>query len=156
MEIMKENNMKIIAISISKKRGEKKINIPQAELIKNCGIVGDAHSGNWDRQISLLSLESINKMKCKELKLSPGDFAENITTEGLDFSMISVGTRLRLGNEAMIEITKIGKECHNKCSIFYKAGDCIMPREGMFAKVIEEGSIFTNDSIGIVKENVNV
>ena len=141
---------KVAAISISKKKGVPKTNVQSAKLIENFGIEGDIHAGNWHRQVSFLALESIDKMRAKGLQsLRPGAFAENITTEFLTLPEIEVGTRIKIGKEADLEITQIGKECHSKCAIFFKVGDCVMPREGIFAKVIRGGEIFVNDSIEI-------
>lgn len=135
---------KIVALSISKKKGIPKSNVPKVMIKENWGIEGDVHAGNWHRQISLLALESIEKMRAKGLNVRPGAFAENITTEFLDIPNLSVGDKVCIGTTEM-EITQIGKECHTKCAIFYKAGDCVMPREGIFAKVIKNGEINTGD-----------
>lgn len=141
-----------MAISVSKKKGIPKTNISQAKLIKEHGIDGDAHSGNWHRQVSLLAFESIEKMRKAGLpNIRPGAFAENITTQFIDISNLSVGTRLKIGNDVELEITQIGKECHSKCSVFYEVGDCVMPREGIFARVTESGKITVGDGISVVK-----
>jgi MOSC domain-containing protein YiiM len=152
--MQKQNNIKgrISAISISKKKGTPKSNVPTATLIENYGIAGDAHAGLWHRQVSFLAIESINKMRKSGLpKLRPGAFAENITTEFINIPEIDIGTKLRLGKEAKLEITQIGKECHTKCAIYEQIGDCVMPREGIFAKVLSGGEIHTGDSIEIIK-----
>ncbi len=142
---------KVVAISISKKKGIPKTNVQSAKLIENFGIEGDVHAGNWHRQVSFLALESIDKMREKGLpNLRPGAFAENITTEFLELPMLEIGTRMKIGNEAELEITQIGKECHTKCAIFTKVGDCVMPREGIFSKVIRSGEIFIGDEIQIL------
>jgi MOSC domain-containing protein YiiM len=142
---------KVVAISISKKKGIPKTNVQSAKLIENFGIEGDVHAGNWHRQISFLALESIDKMREKGLpNLRPGAFAENITTEFLTLPEIEVGARIKIGKETELEITQIGKECHTKCAIFFKVGDCVMPREGIFAKVIRGGEIFVGDEILII------
>lgn len=139
---------KVVAISISKKKGIPKTNVKSARLIENFGIEGDVHAGNWHRQVSFLAIESIDRMRAKGLpNLRPGAFAENITTEFLTLPEIEVGTQIKIGKEAELEITQIGKECHSKCAIFFKVGDCVMPREGIFAKVINGGEIFVNDEI---------
>ncbi len=140
----------IKAISISKDRGTKKYNVPTAELKAGFGIAGDAHAGDWHRQVSLLGKESIEKMRAKGADVSEGDFAENITTEGIDLQSLAVGSKLRLGPEAEIEITQSGKKCHGDCAIFQQIGDCIMPREGVFAKVTKPGQIKTGDTIEIL------
>lgn len=142
---------KIVAISISKKKGIPKTNVQSAKLIESFGIEGDVHAGNWHRQVSFLALESIDKMREKGLpNLRPGAFAENITTEFLELPNLEVGTRIKIGKDAILEITQIGKECHSKCAIFFKVGDCVMPREGIFAKVIRGGEIFIGDEIEIL------
>ena len=142
---------RIKAISVSKERGTKKVNVPEAELRADFGIIGDAHSGNWHRQISLLAAESIDKMTAKGAKVSPGDFAENITTEGLNLHELPVGSKLKLGQSVELEITQFGKKCHSRCEIFEQVGDCIMPREGVFARVTKAGPI----SVGGVIEVIN-
>jgi len=149
-----ETTGRIIAISISKKRGIPKTNIPFANLIENHGIEGDIHAGNWHRQISFLAVESIEKMRKKGLpKLRPGAFAENITTEFINIPEIQIGSVIKIGKEAQLEITQIGKECHTKCAIFTKVGDCVMPREGIFAKVIKGGKIFVDDKIKVLSND---
>jgi len=140
---------KIKAISVSKEKGTQKTNVPSAELKVDFGIEGDAHGGDWHRQVSLLAIESIDKMIAKGAKVAPGNFAENITTEGLQLTTLRMGSKLRLGDMegdgAEIEITQFGKECHSRCAIFEQIGDCIMPREGVFAKVISSGTIKVGD-----------
>lgn len=148
---------KIVAISISKKKGIPKTNVQSTLLIENHGIEGDIHAGNWHRQVSFLALESIDKMREKGLpNLRPGAFAENITTEFLELPNLEVGTKIKLGKEAILEITQIGKECHSKCAIFFKVGDCVMPREGIFAKVIKGGNISVDDKIEILSLNKTI
>jgi MOSC domain-containing protein YiiM len=141
---------KITAISISKRKGIPKSNIVSAKLIADHGIENDAHAGKWHRQVSFLAIESIEKMKAKLPALRPGAFAENITTEFIDVPNLSIGTRLRIGEAAEVEITQIGKECHNKCAIYFKVGNCVMPTEGIFGKVIKSGEIFINDTIEVL------
>jgi len=151
----KNINGKIVAISISKKKGIPKTNIQSAKLIENFGIEGDIHGGNWHRQISLLALESIDKMREEGLpNLRPGVFAENLTTEFISIPDLSVGDIVWIGKDAELEITQIGKECHDKCAIFFKVGDCVMPREGIFAKVIRGGKIFINDPVTVVNNSI--
>jgi len=140
---------RIKAISLSKERGMQKTNVPRAELKTDFGIIGDAHSGNWHRQVSLLGIESINEMIAKGAKVTPGNFAENITTEGIDLCALKIGSKLRLGTDVELEITQLGKECHSRCEIFEQIGDCIMPREGIFARVLKGGSISVSDTIEI-------
>ena len=143
---------RIKAISISKKKGTKKTNVPAADLKVDFGIEGDAHAGNWHRQISLLAIESIDKMIAKGADVSPGDFAENITTEGIEVAKLPIGCKLRVGETIELEVTQIGKECHSRCEIFQQVGDCIMPREGIFAKVITAGKIKVGDTIEVINE----
>jgi FdhD protein len=142
--------MEIVSIATSRKKGTKKNCVREAELIVDHGINGDAHAGKWHRQVCFLASESIEKARNKGLDVTFGDFAENIATTGIDWKNIPVGTRLRLGDKALVEITQIGKECKQKCAIFYQAGDCIMPREGVFAKVIEGGIIRCGDKIRFI------
>jgi len=141
---------RIRAISVSKEKGTQKVNVPRAELQAGFGIVGDAHAGDWDRQVSLLGIECIEKMAAKGLDVSPGCFAENITTEGIVLEGLKIGNKLRLGINVEIEITQFGKQCHGRCKIFEQIGDCIMPREGVFAKVTRGGLINTGDIIEVV------
>ena len=143
----------IKAISVSKERGTRKVNVPKAELKAGFGVVGDAHAGNWHRQVSLLAVESIDKMVANGAEVSPGDFAENITTEGIEPLELSVGTKLKLGKSVELEITQFRKKCHGRCKIFEQAGDCIMPREGIFAKVTTSGQINVGDVIEVIADN---
>jgi len=139
----------VVAVSISKNKGERKTPIEMAVLREEHGIVGDAHAGDWHRQVSLLAEESIEKMRALGLDVDSGDFAENITTRGIDLLSLPIGKRLSLG-EATIEVTQIGKECHNRCAIYYQAGDCVMPREGIFARVIHGGKVKPGDQIMVL------
>jgi TatD DNase family protein len=134
------------AVCRSAEKGTVKHNIGAGELVANHGLRGDAHAGNWHRQISLLSLEKINDFRRRGAEAGDGAFGENLVVEGIDFAKLPVGATLRCG-EAVLEISQIGKECHSRCAIFYKMGDCIMPREGVFAKVIRGGPIKTGDTI---------
>jgi MOSC domain-containing protein YiiM len=144
----------VCAVSISKKKGIPKTNVDEAVLIKDFGIVGDIHAGNWHRQISILSDESIEKMRASGLpNLRSGAFAENITTKNIDLTLLKKGSRLKIGNDVILEITQIGKECVSKCAIYFRVGDCVMPREGIFAKVVEAGIIKVNDVITIMNLN---
>lgn len=143
---------RIRAISVSKDRGVQKVNVPDAELKAEFGLVGDAHAGPWHRQVSLLGVESIEKMIAKGAKVSPGNFAENITTEGLDLLKLSLGSRLKLGQSVELEVTQFGKECHSRCEIFQQVGDCVMPREGIFARVIKAGKIQVGDAIEVIDD----
>ena len=141
--------MKIESIAISKKKGTRKEQVDQASLLEDHGIEGDAHAGPWHRQVSFLSSESIQKAREEGLDVTFGDFAENIATSGIDWLTVPIGTKVSLGDAAKVEITQIGKECHNKCAIYYMAGDCIMPREGIFARVLQGGVIHCGDSVQI-------
>lgn len=140
----------IVAVCISKNKGERKTPVEKVELREHHGIVGDAHAGDWHRQVSLLAEESIDKMRNSGLDVSNGDFAENLTTKGIDLPKLSIGTQLQVG-EVLLEITQIGKECHTRCAIYHQAGDCVMPREGIFAIVLQGGQVETGDSISVIK-----
>lgn len=142
----KEIAGKIIAVCVSSKKKTRKKNIGESILIENSGLVNDAHSGDSLRQVSLLAWESIEKMRAKGLNVKEGDFAENLTTKGIDLISLSIGSKLEAG-EAILEVTQIGKVCHTKCAIFYQAGDCVMPKEGVFTKVIKGGKVKINDDI---------
>ncbi|HEX3013732.1 MAG TPA: MOSC domain-containing protein [Methanobacterium sp.] len=142
---------KIIAVCTSEMKQTKKINVGDACLKKDYGITGDAHSSSkTHRQISLLAIESINKMRDIGLDVNPGDFAENLTTEGIDLVPLPIGTKLSAGEEVVLEVTQIGKECHTRCAIYHQAGDCIMPKEGIFARVLTGGRVKIGDKIKIV------
>jgi MOSC domain-containing protein YiiM len=141
---------KIVAVSISDRKGEKKHNIDQARLIPDHGLDQDAHAGDWHRQVSLLDMQSIARIREKGLDVDPGNFAENITTDGIRLWELPIGTHLQLGEEVLVEVTQIGKECHNRCAIFHQVGDCVMPREGIFAKVLQEGTIRPGDTITVL------
>ncbi len=140
---------RIEAICISTKKGRVKKTIPMAEFRENHGIVGDAHAGEWHRQISILSLESINVMREKIPNLADGAFAENLVISGVDLSRIDVGTRFHLGDSIILEVTQIGKECHTSCAIRTITGDCIMPREGIFCRVIRGGLLHPGDQFAV-------
>ncbi|MEG1310535.1 MAG: MOSC domain-containing protein [Romboutsia sp.] len=141
---------KIASINISERKGVIKIPVEKAEIKVNYGIVGDAHAGNWHRQISILAQESVDKMIDKGFNhLKFGDFAENITTKGIEVHSLLVGTKIKIG-ECEVEVTQIGKKCHGGCKIKETTGDCVMPREGIFVKVIKEGTINIDDSIEII------
>lgn len=144
------NSGTIAAVCASKRKGTPKRNILSGRLVEGFGLESDAHGGDWHRQISLLGMEQIRSMKAKGLELGPGAFAENITTEGLDLTSVRIGDRLALGEAAIVEITQIGKECHTKCAIFHTIGDCIMPEQGVFAKILKGGPIKTGDSIRLI------
>jgi len=143
---------KVLAVNISRDKGTKKRNARRCELLKDYGLKGDAHGGQWHRQVSLLANESIEKMRQKGLKAAYGDFAENITTEGIDLMSLPIATTLRIGREAILRMTQKGKECHDRCAIYYQMGDCVMPREGVFAEVLHSGQIAVGDSIEVTGE----
>ncbi|HHY47073.1 MAG TPA: MOSC domain-containing protein [Firmicutes bacterium] len=141
---------RVIAVSLSKEKGTPKENMPAVELVADHGVRGDAHAGPWHRQVSLLQRESIDKMTQMGFAVAPGDFAENITTEGIDLVSLPVGTRLAVGNGAVVEITQKGKECHSGCAVFRRVGECIMPREGIFARVLAGGEVRPGDEIRVI------
>jgi MOSC domain-containing protein YiiM len=153
---MKEKSSKsgikaqIVAVSISDRKGEVKHNVPQARLLVEHGLEGDAHADGSHRQVSLLALESIDKMRAAGAQVNPGDFAENLTTQGLDLPSLPVGTLLKVGPEVELEVTQIGKTCHAGCAIRELVGDCIMPREGIFARVLKEGMVAPGDAVELL------
>jgi len=140
-----EKDFSIISLNISLKKGEQKVPVDEVELRAEHGIVGDAHAGKWHRQVSLLADEDVETMRGKGIDLNPGDFAENITTEGIVLSELPVGTRLYIG-DSELEITQIGKKCHHDCAVFHAVGDCVMPRRGIFARVLRGGRINSESS----------
>ena len=141
---------RIVSLNISAKKGIRKKPIKEVLLKTNYGIEGDAHaSSEWHRQVSLLALESIRKMQDKGLNVNPGDFAENITTEGIDLPALPVGTKMTIGNNIEVEVSQIGKECHTRCAIYYLAGDCVMPKEGIFVTVLKGGKVREGDEITV-------
>ena len=144
---------RIIAVCRSEKKGTKKESVAEGVLKENHGLVGDAHADCCThRQVSLLAIESINKMRGLGFDIGPGDFAENLTSEGVDLVSLPVGTRLSVGGESILELTQIGKECHTGCAIYHQIGKCIMPKEGVFAKVIHDGFVRAEDPIRIGNE----
>lgn len=143
--------MRVVAINISEKKGIPKVTIPEGNFIEEFGLEGDAHAGKWHRQVSLLGVESIDKMKAIGIQgLCTGKFAENLTTEGIVLYELPVGSKLKIG-ETLHEVTQIGKECHQKCAIFHTVGDCVMPKEGIFTRVLKGGVIKAGDAIEIVE-----
>lgn len=141
---------KVVSLNISGKKGVRKKPVEEVMLKTEYGIEGDAHaSSDWHRQVSLLALESIDKMREKGLNVSPGDFAENITTEGIDLVSLPVGTIMRIGDEVTGVVSQIGKECHTRCAIYYQAGDCVMPKEGIFIRVLNGGRVKKGDSVSV-------
>jgi len=143
---------RVIAVSISDRKGIRKRNTDKVYLREDFGIEGDAHaSSEWHRQVSLLGIESIEKMRDVGLDVHPGDFAENITTAGIDLTSLPIGTRITIGNGVKLEVSQIGKVCHDRCAIYYQAGDCVMPREGIFARVIKGGWVRPGDVITLCR-----
>ncbi|MCL2437711.1 MAG: cyclic pyranopterin monophosphate synthase MoaC [Coriobacteriia bacterium] len=137
----------VLSVNLSKKKGEQKLcTLETVDFIRGYGIEGDAHAGDWHRQVSLLDQSSVDQLIAKGLKLEHGDFAENITTSGFKLQTLPVGSKLRVG-QALLEITQIGKECHTRCAIYQQAGDCVMPRDGIFAAVIEGGKVKAGDTM---------
>jgi len=144
---------KITAVSRSEQKGTKKESVPEGVLKENYGLAGDAHAdSSTHRQVSLLAIESINKMRSLGFNVGPGDFAENLTTEGIDLVSLPTGTHMSIGKEVILELTQIGKECHTGCAIFHQIGKCIMPKEGVFTKVIRGGLVKAGDQIRIEKD----
>jgi MOSC domain-containing protein YiiM len=140
----------VVSVNMSARKTVRKTPSDRGTLVFDRGFEGDAHAGDWHRQVSLLSLESIGTMVAAGLKVGPGDFAENITTSGIDLLSLPIGTVLKLGDSSELEISQIGKVCHTKCAIYYAAGDCVMPREGLFAVVRSAGEVRVGDAIEVV------
>ena len=146
---------RIVSVNVANKKGVRKQPVESITLVVDHGVEGDAHAGPWHRQVSLLAGESIQKMLAKCPTVNPGAFGENVTTEGLVLYDLPVGTRFSAG-ETLLEVTQIGKECHDRCAIFHQAGDCVMPREGIFARVIEGGEITPGNGIVLMKNSLIV
>ncbi len=143
----------VLAVCTSEKKGMRKQAVPEGILKENFGFEGDGHADSQThRQVSLLAMESIATMQAQGLDVGPGDFAENITTEGITVHELPVGTRLNIGGESLVEVTQIGKECHTRCAIFYQAGTCVMPTEGIFVRVLRGGRVKAGDTIQVVPE----
>lgn len=142
---------KVIAVCISEKRGFQKKNIHTARFIADWGIDGDAHAGKWHRQVSLLSYEKIQEFNAMGADVTDGAFGENLVISGYDFSTLPIGTRFRC-NDVILELTQIGKECHNGCEIFQKMGECIMPKNGVFTRVVHGGIISEGDDFDVTEE----
>ena len=140
---------KVLSVNIAKDKGEKKHNIGKCRVLKAFGLENDAHGGFMHRQISLLARESIQKIRDKGLDVGYGDFAENLTTEGIDLPSLPVGTTLRIGKDLLVKVSQIGKECHTRCNIFQQVGDCVMPREGIFVEVLNDGEVAIGDEIEV-------
>ncbi len=143
---------KIIAICVSEARGTQKHEVESAYLKEEWGIEGDAHAGKWHRQVSLLSVEKVDDFRAKGADVINGAFGENLVVEGFDLKTIPVGTRFKVGSDVLLEMTQIGKQCHSHCEIYKVMGDCIMPREGVFTRVLHGGAVRKGDSIDIVPE----
>lgn len=143
-----ERKGKIVAVCISEKKSTRKKNVNCGELKENFGLVNDAHSDPCThRQVSLLAIESIQKMQAMGLTVGPGDFAENLTTEGINLVSLPIGTQISAGDTALLEVTQIGKVCHTPCAIYYQAGKCVMPEEGIFGRVVKGGTVKVGDEI---------
>ena len=140
---------KILAVCQSEKKGTTKKNISSGTFITNYGLENDAHAGKWHRQVSLLGIESINKMKHKDFEIGFGDFAENLATTNLVLYKLAIGTRLLIGENVLLEVTQIGKKCHHDCEIKKKIGECVMPKEGIFARVLTGGKVQAGDIIEV-------
>ncbi len=143
---------KVVAVCVSQAKGTQKINLEEGVLVENHGFLNDAHAGNWHRQVSLLAYESIKDFNTKGANVFHGAFGENLVVEGIDLINLKIGSKL-LCNDIVLEITQIGKECHTRCAIYYKMNDCIMPREGVFAKVLHGGKIKVGDNIFLEEVN---
>ena len=145
-------NGRIEAICISERKGQRKLPVPKTQLVANSGIMGDAHAGPWHRQVSILASENVDEVRRSKLpELKAGDFAENLLISGLDLSTLGLGSRLKIGPEAELRITQIGKTCHNPCIIQKQTGDCLMPRLGLFARVVRGGAIAAGDDVELVE-----
>ncbi len=142
----------VIAVCTSGKKGERKRPVPDVKVIAGRGIDGDAHAGDWHRQVSMLGVESIRKMQKLGLSVNTGDFAENITTSGINLPSLAIGTKIKVG-ETVLEVTQIGKECHARCAIYHQAGDCVMPKEGIFTRVLQGGQIRSGDVVEIMGDS---
>lgn len=145
---------KIISVCTSECKGTRKSPVDSGVFETGVGLVGDAHaSGDSIREVSLLAIESINKMNNQDFTFNPGDFAENLTTSGMDLVSLPVGTRLRVGDNVILEVTQIGKKCHTKCAIFKEVGKCVMPKEGVFARVLQGGTVRAEDALSVLQQH---
>lgn len=143
---------RVVAVCRSEAKGMRKIDVKRGRLVKGFGLEEDAHSGEGHRQVSLLAMESIDKMRVAGLDVGPGDFAENLTTEGIELCGLPIGSRLEIGRDgALLHISQIGKICHDRCAIYHQAGDCVMPKEGVFAVVYRGGAVVAGDSVKVVR-----
>lgn len=142
---------KVIAVCISEKKGTEKRNVGSARFIEDWGVENDAHAGKWHRQVSLLSFERVEEFRAKGAEVEDGAFGENLLVSGYDFKTIPVGTKFKC-NDVVLELTQIGKQCHSGCAIFQRMGDCIMPRNGVFTRVLHGGTISVGDELTIMEE----
>ena len=147
------NTGHVRSVNVSERKGTRKkpVESGQIHIDPHYGVTGDAHAGDWHRQVSLLAWESIEKARAMGLDVKEGDFAENITTEGMDLLALPLGTQVKIGDEVVLELSQIGKVCHKKCAIYYLAGDCIFPREGIFFEVVTGGTVSVGDAIVVTK-----
>ena len=146
-----DDPIRVVSLAFSKKKGTRKDTVERIRLIEDYGVEGDAHAGDWHRQVSLLASESIDASRHSGLDVTFGDFAENVATAGVDWKSLPIGTKVKIGDTVLLEITQIGKECVKRCAIFYQAGDCIMPREGVFARVLKGGDVRCGDTIELLQ-----
>lgn len=140
----------VVSVNTSPRKSVRKTPVVRGRVIADRGLEGDAHAGDWHRQVSLLAIESIEKMRAKGLDIGCGDFAENITTSGVDLVGLPVGSLLDVGAQVRLQITQIGKVCHTRCAIYHQAGDCVMPKEGVFARVVRGGDIAAGDEVRVI------
>jgi len=141
----------VVAVCVSDRKGVPKVSVGRRRVLAQHGLEGDAHAGAGEKQVSLLAVESIAKMRARGLDVNPGSFAENITTRGIVLFNLPVGTQIRIGS-ALVAVTQIGKDCHTRCAVYYRAGDCVMPKEGVFAKVLASGEVAVGDRIEVLSE----
>ncbi|HPJ97697.1 MAG TPA: MOSC domain-containing protein [Syntrophales bacterium] len=141
---------RVLSVNISEKKGEKKHNVDRCLLVAQLGLEGDAHAGFQHRQVSLLAEDSVRKIRDKGLDVQFGDFAENLSISGIELFTLPIGTKLKVGKDVLLEITQIGKLCHERCNIFHQVGDCVMPREGVFAAVITGGEVRVGDEVVVL------
>ena len=144
----------IVAVCVSPKKGMIKTEVDSGQIVEGFGIKDDAHGGDWHRQVSLLAMEEIEKMNLKGFDVRPGSFAENLCTRDFDLSAAAIGRKIRIGEGIVLEITQIGKECHTRCAVYNKIGDCIMPEQGVFTRVISGGIVKAGDLVEYVKDPV--
>lgn len=141
----------IVAVCVSTKKGIPKTEVESAMVLEDYGLEGDAHAGPWHRQVSLLSIEQIESAKNRGIEVGPGSFAENLTTVGVDLGAVTPGDMIAIGDSVVLEITQIGKECHTRCAIYHRIGDCIMPSQGIFARVKSGGAVHKGDAVRLLR-----